>query len=156
MILDNNWSCNKLFLIGLVEKCSVTINKIEVIPSFWVNSSDDFLLKGQLTRDLVRSIGVTCRSKIAKIILLGNPRLPPWRPSWKSIFASSPKPKGQLTWNLVGSMGVTCRSKLAKIVPIWNPRWPPWWPSWKSIFCFFSWTKRPVDSKLGRKHLGAL
>ena len=28
-----------------------------------------------------------------------------------------------------------------------------WWrPSWKSIFCFFSWTERPIDSKLARKH----
>ena len=39
--------------------------------------------------------------------------------------------------------------KIAKIVLIRNPRWPPW----KSIFCsFFSWTKRPTDSKLGMKH----
>ena len=30
MILDNKWSCNKLFLMGLIEKCKVTINKIEV------------------------------------------------------------------------------------------------------------------------------
>ena len=30
--------------------------------------------KGQLTRKLVGSIGVTCRSKIAKIVLIGNPR----------------------------------------------------------------------------------
>ena len=45
MILDDNWSCNKLFLIGLVEKCKVTINKIEVMPSFgWI--SDEYLLKG--------------------------------------------------------------------------------------------------------------
>ena len=32
------------------------------------------------------SIRVTCRSKIGKIIPIGNPRLPPWQPSWKSIF----------------------------------------------------------------------
>ena len=32
---------------------------------------------GQLTRYLVGSIGVTCRSKIAKIIQIGNPRWPP-------------------------------------------------------------------------------
>ena len=57
---------------------------------------------------------------------------------------------------MVGSIGVTYRSKIAKIVPIGNPRWPPWQPSWKSIFCYFSWTERPVDSKLARKHRGDL
>ena len=72
------------------------------------------------------------------------------------FFASSPEPKGQLTPNMLGSIGVTCRSKIAKIVPIGNPSWPPLWPSWKSIFRFFSWTKRPIDSKLARKHWGDL
>ena len=122
---------------------------------------------------LVGSIWVTCRSKIAKIMPIVNPRWPPLRLSWKScrseiqdgrhvrhlenlFFASSPEPKGQLTPNLLGSIRVTCRSKIAKIVPIWNPRWPPWPPSWKSIFRFFSWTERPIDSKLGRKHQGDL
>ena len=42
--------------------------------------------KGQLTSNLLGSIGVTCRSKIAKIMPIGNPRWPPWPPSWKSIF----------------------------------------------------------------------
>ena len=60
-----------------------------------------------------------------------------------------PTPLGQLTRNLVGSIRVTCRWKITNIVPIRNPRWPP---SWKSIFCFSSWTERPSDSKLGRKH----
>ena len=59
---------------------------------------------------------------------------------------------GQLTWYLVGSIGVTCRSEIAKIVHIGNPRWPPWSPSWKSIFRFFSWTERPIDSKLARNY----
>ena len=62
-------------------------------------------------------------------------------------------PLGQLTWYLVGSIWVTCRSKKAKIIPIGNPRWPP---SWKSIFRFFSWTERPIDSKLARNHQGDL
>ena len=31
-----------------------------------------------------------------------------------------------------------------------------WPPSWKSIFRFFSWTERPIDSKLARKHQGDL
>ena len=48
---------------------------------------------GQWTRNLVGRIGVTYRSKIAKIILIWHSR---WQPS-------SPEPK--LTWNLVGSIG---------------------------------------------------
>ena len=42
--------------------------------------------KSQLTPNLLGSIGMTCRSKIAKIVPIGNPRCPPWQPSWKSIF----------------------------------------------------------------------
>ena len=77
---------------------------------------------------------------------------------WPSRVDMSLNPNtiNQLTPNSVGSIEVTYRSKVAKIVPIGNPWWPPWWPSWKSIFCFFSWTERPVDSKLGRKHRGDL
>ena len=33
--------------------------------------------KGLLTLNLVGSIGVTCRSKIDKIVPIGNPRWPP-------------------------------------------------------------------------------
>ena len=88
------------------------------------------------------------------------------------FFCFSPEPKGKLTWNLVGSIGVIGRSKIAKIVPIGNPRrtkkkkakivaignprWLPWRPSWKYFFRFFSWTERPIDLKLGRKHSGDL
>ena len=74
----------------------------------------------------------------------------------------SPKKKGQLTWNLMGSIRVilcievTCRAKITKIVMIGNPRWPPCLPSWKCVLNFFSWTKRPTDSKLGRKYWGDL
>ena len=71
----------------------------------------------------------------------------------ENLFIASPEPKGQLTWNLVGSVGGTCISNISKIIPIRSPRWPP---SWKSIFPFHSWTERPVDLKLGRKHWGDL
>ena len=149
---------------------------------------------------MLGSISVTCRSKVAKIVLIGNPRWLPWPPSWKSIFRFSwtqrpidskfsrnigvtyrskiakdglseiqdgrhgghlenlffaSEPKGHLTPNLLGSIAETCRSKVAKIVPIENIGWAPWQPSWKSIFRF-SWTERPLDSKLGRKHFGDL
>ena len=75
----------------------------------------------------IGSIGVTCRSKIAKIVPIGHGRHGSHLENL--FFASSPEPKGQLTPNLLGSIGVTCRFKIAKIVPIGNPRWPPWRPS---------------------------
>ena len=111
--------------------------------------------KGQLTWNSVESIGVTwgsigmtCRSKIAKIVPIRNRRC---RHLETLFFTSSPESKGQLTWNLVGSIGVTCRSNIAKFFQIWNPRWPPKSPSFKSILNFFSWTERPTDLKLDRK-----
>ena len=61
------------------------------------------------------SIGVTYRSKIAKIVPIGNPRWPPWQPSWKFIFRF-------FSWterlqNVLWSIEVTCRKqKMAKIV----------------------------------------
>ena len=111
---------------------------------------------GKLTRNLVGSIRATCTSKVAKIVLIGNPRLPPWPHLEKIFFTSSPEPKGQLTWNLEGSIRATCRTRIAKIVMIGNSRWPPVPPFWKSIFRFFSWTERPTDLILGRKHRGDL
>ena len=66
--------------------------------------------KGQFISNLKELIRVTCRSKIAKIVLIKNQRWLPWQPSRKSILrAISPEPKGLLARNLVGSIGVTCR-----------------------------------------------
>ena len=63
--------------------------------------------KSQLTPNMAGSIRVTYRSKIAKVVPVGDPRWPPWQPSWKSIF-------GFFTWterpNLLGSIRVTCLS----------------------------------------------
>ena len=109
--------------------------------------------KGQLTPNLLGSIRVTCRSKIAKIVPIGNPRWPPWPPSWKSIFCFFSWTERPIDSKLDRKHQGDCRSKIAKIVLIRNPRWPP---SWKSIFRFFSWTERPNDSKLARKHQGDL
>ena len=100
--------------------------------------------KGQLTRNLVGSIRVTCIIKLLKSFLseiqdgrhdryLGN-----------LLWAFTPEPKGQLTRNLIESIKVICRYKIAKIIPAGNPKWPP---SWKSILRFFSGTERPNDSK---------
>ena len=60
-------------------------------------------LKGQLTSNLIESIRVTCRSKVAKIFSIGNlgHRL-------ENLFFTSPEPKGGLTYYLVGSTGETC------------------------------------------------
>ena len=132
----NSWNSSN-------QKCKMAA----ILKIYFFASSPE--LKGQLTRNLLWNIRVTCRWKIAKIISIENPR---WPPSWKSIFCYSPEPKGQLTWNLVRSIRVTCRSEIAKIIWIGNPRWPP---SWKSNFCF-SWTERLIDLKLGRKHRGDL
>ena len=37
--------------------------------------------RGHLIRNPIESIGVTCRSKVAKSTPIGNPRWPPWWPS---------------------------------------------------------------------------
>ena len=118
---------------------------------------------GQLTRNLVGSIEVTCRSNIAIIISIEIPRWSPWRPCWHLFFTSSPEKEGHLTRNLVGSIGMTGRSNIIKIVPIEKQRWIPWLPSWKSFFfffffffsfffCFSSWTETPIELDIGRKH----
>ena len=54
---------------------------------------------------------MTCRSKIAKIVPIGNPRWPD-----NLFIPSSTKPKSQLTPNLDGSIRMTYRSKIAKII----------------------------------------
>ena len=48
------------------------------INQFFASSLD---LKGQLTRNFVGSITVTGRSKMAKIVPIGNPGWLPWGPS---------------------------------------------------------------------------
>ena len=52
--------------------------RMGVVIAFWRRS--------QLTPNMLGSIGMTCRSKTAKIVQIGNPRWPPWQPSWNSIF----------------------------------------------------------------------
>ena len=54
---------------------------------------------GPLTWNLVGSIGVACRSKIAKIVSIGSPGWPPWCYLENLVFSSSPEPKSQLTRN---------------------------------------------------------
>ena len=88
-----------------------------------------------ITRNLIGTICVTCRSKITEIVPIGNPTWPPPRHFGNVFGTSTPKWKDKLTQNLVGSINVTCRSNIAKQVPIGNPRRLQ---SWKSIlFLFF-------------------
>ena len=72
------------FLAHLSRKCSWWAIVVSQCPS-WVICCPSIppTLMGQFTRYLVGSIGVTCTSKIAKIVPIENPR---WPPSWKSIF----------------------------------------------------------------------
>ena len=72
--------------------------------------------KGQLTWNLVRIIEMTCRSKIAKIVPIGNTIWLPQLPSWKAILNFFSWIEGQLCRNMIGSVRVTCRSKIAKII----------------------------------------
>ena len=100
--------------------------------------------KGQMTQNMVGSIGVTCRSKIAQIVLIRNPKWWPGQPPWKYFELFSPEPKGQLTQSSLEDRGVF-RSTEAKIVQIWNPRWPPsclcflYFPATVLFTCIKSW-----------------
>ena len=74
------------------------------------------------SRNLVGSMRVTFISKIAQIVLIGNPK---WRPSWKSILNFFSWTKRAIDWKFIGSIEVTCPSTVAKIVLIGNLRQLP-------------------------------
>ena len=71
-----------------------------------------FELKAQLTRNLIGNIGATCRSKLTKIVPIGNPIWSPCPLSWKSVLLFSSWTKRPVNSKLVGSIGATCRSKI--------------------------------------------
>ena len=94
--------------------------------SFFASSPEP---KGQLTWNMIGSIGVTCKAKKKKKkkkkLKSFRSEIQKCRNGWhieNLFFASVPKKKGQLTWNLVGSIGETCRSKLAEIVQMGNQK----------------------------------
>ena len=103
--------------------------------------------KGQLTQNLVGSIGVTCRSKKLKSKMAAILNI---------YFSLSPELKGQLTRTRAGSFGVTVDQKYKKNCSDWKSKMAAMVMAaiWKSIFRFFSWNKRPLDTKLGWKHRG--
>ena len=51
---------------------------------------------------------VTCRSKLVKIVQIGNPRWPQWPPSLKSILTAS-ETKSKLTQNLISASSGTAK-----------------------------------------------
>ena len=94
---------------------SVHGGHLENLP--WISSPE---LKDQLTWDLVGSTWVICRSKIAKIVPIWNPRWPTRPPSWKYILSFFSWTERPVDRNLRGSIRVACRSKLSTFVPIGN------------------------------------
>ena len=86
--------------------------------------------KGQLTRNSIGSIEVTCRSDGAKIVQIGNPR---WPPSWKSILnflnprASWFKTCLVIRWAIQGHLGplvsLPVRHLSVESLPLLTPRW---------------------------------
>ena len=61
----------------------------------------EFFPLNQLIWNFIGSMEVTFRSKVAKIVLVGYPRWPPWPPSWNLYWTL--ESKGQLTRNLSGN-----------------------------------------------------
>ena len=128
----------------------------KLLKSFWSEIQDGSHLENlffasspeakiQLTWNLVQSIGVTCRSKITQIVLIGNPKWRPWWPVWKSILNLFYWTKRATDSKFIGSIEVTCRSIVVKIVLIGNPRWPPpclyllYFPATVLFICIKSW-----------------
>ena len=75
--------------------------------------------------ETVGSIRVTCRSKIAQMVAIGNLKLRLWWPSWKSVLNFFPWTERAIDLKFIGSIEVTCSSTVAKIILIGNPRWLP-------------------------------
>ena len=99
----------KLFRLEIQDGSHVTILKI-----YFVASSPE--PKSHLTWNFVRIIEVSCRSKIVKIVPIGNTRWLSQLPSWKAFLNYFSWIEGQFSRNLIASIGMTCRSKIAKII----------------------------------------
>ena len=101
--------------------------------------------KGYLTPNLVGSIRVTCRSKIAKIILIGNQR---WPPSWKSILNFFSRSKRSADLKL-------CR-KYRKQLKSFRSETQDGWHLATLFFKLLLLNQRAIDWKTGRKYRGDL
>ena len=75
-----------------------------------------------LTRNLVGSIRVTCRSKNAQMVAIRNLKLRLWWPSWKSVLNFFPWTEWAIDLKFIGSIEVTCRSTVAKSHSDWKSK----------------------------------
>ena len=99
-----NWE----LLAHLSSKCSWWAIVIDQCPSSVVRrAASTIALKAYssyIPRPMDSKLGrkhrVTCRSKLAKFVPIGNPRCP-WRPSWKSIFRFFSWTRGSIDSKLV-------------------------------------------------------
>ena len=80
--------------INLFNNHVLIVAPVTFAPAGAMTPSAEFLFssspepKGLLTPNLVGRIRVTCRSKVAKIMLIGNPRWPPWCRYLENLFSS--------------------------------------------------------------------
>ena len=134
-------------LIGSVDKKYLfyfTIGKLRWPPS-WKSFMPFLALTERPTdRKIVRNIRATCRTKLAEIVPIGNPRWQKLGPSWKSFLRFYSWNERSIDLKLGRSITVTCRSKIVKFCSIGYPRWP----SWTSTLNFVSWTERLIDLNL--------
>ena len=89
--------------------------------------------------------------KSAQIVAIGNPKLRPWRRSWKSVLNLFSWIERAIDLKFIGSIEVICRSPVAKIILIGNPRWLScscllYFPATVLFACIKSW--------FSRNHLG--
>ena len=114
----------------------------------------------ELRRNLVGSIFVTCRSKIAKIVLIGKPRWQPWPPIWKFIlrfYSWTERPTDSKLGNSQNRSNQKSKMAImAAILKIYLLFWTERRTDSNLVRKyrdFFSWTERPADSrKLSRKY----
>ena len=136
--------------------CRLKVAKIVPIGGllenlFFASSSE---LKDHLTRNMVGSIGVSCRPKITQIVQIGKLKLRPSWPSWKSILNFFCGIERTIDSKFIGSIDVTCRSTVAKIILIGNPRWLPsclcllYFPATVLFTCIKSWFFRNLLGQL--------
>ena len=95
--------------MSVVRRASCVVRRPSCVVRLFFSSSPK--PKSQLTPNMVGSIGVTYRSNIVKIVLIGNPDGRQGGHLENLFFAPSPEPKCQLIPNWLRSIGVTYRSK---------------------------------------------
>ena len=95
--------------------------------------------RNEKARNWVGSIGVTGRSKIGKMVPIGNPTWPPSNSFCKAIFRLFSWTQSWIDSKLGKKHWITCSQNKYKICHIGNPRWSLWRPSWNCPFS--SWNE---------------